>query len=69
MELWTKRKFWDGSEAIFMRHKGVMSCFDLDSDQLGDIIQTEVDKRTSEIGELLELKKLRMEYTNGKESD
>ena len=68
-KLWTKRKFWDGTEAVFIKNNGAMSCFDLDSDQLGDIIQTEMDKRTSELGELVELKSLREEYIDGKESN
>ena len=68
-KLWTKRKFWDGTEAIFIQNNGNMSCFDLDSNQLGDIIQTEMDKRTSELGELLKLKALREEYIDGKTSN
>jgi len=69
MPLWTKRKFWDGTEAIFVQHNGSMTCYDLDSDELADIIQDRMDKCTSELQEWIDLKKIRMEFINGKASD
>lgn len=65
MALWTRRKFWDGTEAIFV----TSGCFDLDSDELGGIIEKQITECTTEMDEWLELKKIRMEFMNGKKSD
>jgi len=48
---------------------GGTSCFDLDSDELGDIIQSRMDECTAQMNGWLDLKRLRMENDNGKESD
>jgi len=68
--LWTTRTFWDGTEAIFVKNKyGGTSCFDIDSDELGDIIQSKMDECTTQMIGWLDLKRLRWEHENGKKSD
>ncbi len=67
--LWTTRTFWDGTKAIFLKNNAGMSCYDLDSEELGDIIQSKMDDCTAQMNEWLDLKRLRMEHENGKESD
>ncbi len=63
---WTRRKFWDGSEAIFLKNGG---CYDLDSDLLSAIIIEKKNALNSEIDEWLKLELLREEYMNGKKSN
>ena len=67
--LWTKRKFWDGSEAIFIKGNEGTSCYNIDSEELGDIIQNKMDECTAQLNEWLELKRIRIESTNGKTND
>ena len=68
--LWTTRTFWDGTEAIFVKNKyGGTACYDLDSDELGDIIQSRMDECTAQMNGWLDLKRLRWEHENGKKSD
>tara|TARA_E500000318_G_scaffold106480_1_gene114537 strand:+ start:555 stop:764 length:210 start_codon:yes stop_codon:yes gene_type:complete len=69
MKLWTKRKFWDGTEAIFVTNNGAMSCYNLDSDELGDIIVNRKNALNSDMNEWRDLQDLREEYINGKKSD
>ena len=69
MPNWTKRKFWDGTEAVFLKNNGAMSCFDLDSDHLGDIIESKIQGCVSEMDDWIRLKKLRAEYKDGKTSN
>ena len=66
MPLWTRRKFWDGTEAIFLWNGG---CYDLDSDELGDIIIQKKNELNSKMNEWKDLQDLREEYMNGKKSD
>ena len=65
MPLWTRRRFWDGTEAIFL--KG--GCYDLDSDELGDIITRKKNELNSQMNEWRDLQDLREEYINGKKSN
>ena len=64
MKLWTKRKFWDDTEAIFINNNGRMSCYDLDSDELGAIINEKMSENLASMEQWLELKALRMEHNN-----
>jgi len=66
MSLWIKRKFWDGTEAIFIQHRGSMSCFSLDSDELNDVIIERKNELNSEMDEWRDLQDLREEYMNRK---
>ena len=66
MPLWTRRKFWDGKEAIFLLGGG---CYDLDSDELGDIIIKKKNELNSQMNEWRDLQDLREEYINGKKSN
>ena len=67
--LWQRRTFWDGKEAVFVQNNGSMSCFDLDSDELGSIIAREVDRCSSQIEQWQELQSIREEFINGKKSN
>lgn len=68
-QMWTKRKFWDGSEAIFLQHNGGMSCYNVDSDELGDIITKKKSELNAQINEWNDLQNIREEYINGKKSN
>lgn len=69
-KFWTRRKFWDGTEAIFVKNKyGGTSCYNLDSDELGDIITKKKNELNSDIDEWQELQKMREEYISAKKSD
>ena len=57
---WTEREFWDGTHAIFLKNFAGMSCYDLDSDELGGIIErkiAECDRERSIWLELLDKRK------------
>jgi hypothetical protein len=69
MNLWTKRKFWDGTEAIFLKNHSGMSCYDLDSDELGDIILRKKNELNAQMDEWGKLQGIREEYINGKKSN
>ena len=69
MNLWTKRKFWDGTEAIFLKNHSGMSCYDLDSDELGDIIDRKKSELNAQMNEWIALQDIREKYINGKKSD
>ena len=69
MNLWTKRKFWDGTEAIFLKNHSGMSCYDLDSDELGDIIDRKKSELDAQMNEWIALQDIREKYINGKKSD
>ena len=66
---WTKRKFWDGTHAIFLKNLSGMSCYDLDSDELGDIIVRKKNELNALMNEWRDLQEMREEYINGKKSD
>ena len=69
-EIWTKRKFWDGTEAIFIKNPhGGSSCYNLDSDTLGDIIISRKNELNSQMNEWRDLQDLREEFINGKKSN
>jgi len=61
---WTKRKFWDGTQAIFLQNRGSMSCYNLDSDELGDIIIRKKNELNSQMNEWRDLQDMREEYIN-----
>ena len=66
---WTKRKFWDGTEAIFLKNPyGGTSCYDLDSDELGDIIVKRKNELHSLMNEWRDLQDFREEYISGKKN-
>jgi len=65
MSLWTKRKFWDGTEAIFVNG----AVYDLDSPELADIIVNKVKELSSDTDEWLKLNRMRLEYIHGKKND
>tara|TARA_Y100001972_G_scaffold54070_1_gene66699 strand:+ start:704 stop:916 length:213 start_codon:yes stop_codon:yes gene_type:complete len=69
MKLWTKRKFWDGTEAVFIKNNTSMSCYDLDSDELGDIIIKKKNELNALMNEWRDLQDIREEYINAKKSD
>lgn len=63
--LWTKRKFWDGTEAIFLKNPyGGTSCYDLDSDELGDIIVKRKNELNALMNEWRDLQDIREKYIN-----
>lgn len=64
MKQWTKRTFWDGTQAIFLQNHGSMSCYDLDSDELGDIITRKKNELNSLMNQWRDLQDLREEYIN-----
>ena len=68
-QMWTKRKFWDGSEAIFLQHNGGMSCYDLDSDELDDIIIKKKNELNDQMNQWRDLQEIREEYINGEKSN
>ncbi len=69
MKLWIRRTFWDGSEAIFLVNRGSMSCYDLDSPELGDIITRKKNELNDQMNEWRDLQELREEHVSGKASD
>ena len=68
-QMWTKRKFWDGTEAIFLQNNGGMSCYDLDSDELDDIIIKKKNELNDQMNQWRDLQEIREEYINGKKSN
>tara|TARA_Y100001973_G_scaffold95174_1_gene148206 strand:+ start:3791 stop:4009 length:219 start_codon:yes stop_codon:yes gene_type:complete len=61
---WTKRKFWDGTEAVFLKNNNTMSCYDLDSDELGDIIVNRKNELNALMNEWRDLQDMREKYIN-----
>ena len=63
MKKWTLRNFWDGTTAIFVKS----GCYSIDSDDLGIIIDRELNELEDTKKQWLELKKLREEYNEQSE--
>jgi len=61
---WVMRKFWDDSRVIFVNS----GCYDIDSAELGSIIDKEMERLEYQKQRWLELKKLREEH-NEKSTD
>ena len=66
---WQERTFWDGTQAIFLKNHGGMSCYDLDSDELGGIIEGKIAECDREKTVWLELLNKREAFLDGKESN
>jgi len=65
MKQWTKRKFWDGTEAIFVKNPyGGTSCYNLDSEELGDIIVKRKNELNALMNEWRDLQDIREKYIN-----
>ena len=63
---WTRRTFWDGTEAIFLKNGG---CYSLDSDELEDIIIKKKNELNDQMNQWRDLQDLREEFINGKKSN
>lgn len=66
---WTEREFWDGTHAIFLKNFSGMSCYDIDSDELGGIIERKIAECDRERSIWLELLDKRKAFLDGKKSD
>ena len=65
---WQERSFWDGSTAIFLKNYGGMSCYNIDSKELYNIVERKIAECDREKSVWVELHQ-KCKDANEEESD